>query len=254
MLFRSREYEQLVSRVREMRPDALIQGVAVQQMVEKRFGRELLVGVSTDPVFGRVISFGAGGVAVELLRDTAIGLPPLNHLLARELVSRTRTAKLLGAYRHIPAANMEAILDVLLRVSEMVCLLPWIAEMDINPLMADDSGCVALDARVVVDPGRMTPDHRDGHLAIRPYPQHLERIVTIGGGAAPEPVLVRPIRPEDASIEAAFVDGLSDRSRHLRFFSQARSLSPVMLARFTQVDYERELALIALPEIGRAHV
>lgn len=242
-----REHAQLVSRVRGLRPEARIEGVAVQQMIEKRFGRELLVGVSTDPVFGRVISFGAGGVAVELLRDTAIGLPPLNRLLVRDLVSRTRTARLLGGYRHIPSANMEAIFDVLLRVSEMVCLLPWIAEMDINPLVADESGCVALDARVVIDRDRMKPDGRHAHLAIRPYPGELERIEAIGAGSLPERVLVRPIRPEDAEIEAAFVDGLSDRSRHMRFFSQARSLSPVMLARFTQVDYERELALIALP-------
>jgi acetyltransferase len=242
-----REHELLVAKVRKLRPEARIEGVAVQPMIEKRFGRELLVGVSTDPVFGRVISFGAGGVAVELLRDTAIGLPPLNHLLVRELVSRTRTAKLLAGYRHIPAANMDAIFDVLLRVSEMVCALPWIAEMDINPLVADESGCVALDARVVIDGARMKSDIRHGHLAIRPYPRELERIETIGGEPAPERVLIRPIRPEDAAIEAAFVEGLSDRSRHLRFFSQARSLSPAMLARFTQVDYERELALIVLP-------
>lgn len=242
-----REYTALMDKVRQLRPEARIEGVAVQTMIEKRFGRELLVGVSTDPVFGRVISFGAGGVAVELLRDTAIGLPPLNRVLAHEMVARTRTARLLGGYRHIPAANMEAILDVLLRVSEMVCVLPWIAEMDINPLVADESGCMALDARVVIDGARMEADLRHSHLAIRPYPRELECIETIGAEPARQRLLIRPIRPEDAGIESAFVDGLSDRSRHMRFFSQARSLSPTMLARFTQVDYERELALIALP-------
>jgi len=263
----AREHAELMAKVRAMRPEARIEGVALQPMIEKRFGRELLVGVSTDPVFGRVISFGAGGVAVELLRDTAIGLPPLNRLLASELVSRTRTARLLAAYRHIPAAHMDGILDVLLKVSEMVCALPWLAEMDINPLLVDEVGCVALDARVVIDTKHMQGDARHSHLAIRPYPAELERIEHLGPPHAGQPapqvgskvggkedskdgsvaILVRPIRPEDAQIESAFVAALSDHSRHMRFFSQARELSPGMLARFTQVDYERELALIALP-------
>ncbi len=242
----AREFTALLANVRALRPDARIDGVALQPMIEKRFGRELLVGISTDPVFGRVISFGAGGVAVELLRDTAIGLPPLNQLLASELVARTRTAKLLGAYRHIPAAQMQAIVDVLLRVSEMACALPWLAEMDINPLLADESGCTALDARVVIDPDRMQSDARHSHLAIRPYPVELEADACVGTGADALDLRVRPIRPEDAALEAAFVQDLSDRSRHMRFFSQARELSESMLARFTQVDYERELALIAL--------
>lgn len=250
----AREFSALLASVRALRPDARIEGVALQPMIEKRFGRELLVGVSTDPVFGRVISFGAGGVAVELLRDTAIGLPPLSPLLASELVARTRTARLLGAYRHIPAARMDAIIDVLCKVSEMVCALPWIGEMDINPLLVDESGCVALDARVVVDAARLQPDPRHGHLAIRPYPAELETVESLRkplpGSSEVVRLCVRPIRPEDAVMEAAFVEGLSERSRHMRFFSQARELSPAMLARFTQVDYERELALIALPRDG----
>jgi acetyltransferase len=213
-------------------------------MVEKRFGRELMVGVARDPVFGQVISFGAGGVAVELLRDNAIGLPPLNRRLATDLIDRTRVARLLSAYRHIPAANQAAIVDVLVRVSEMVCALPWLQEMDINPLSADDAGAVALDARVVIDPTRLAGDSRYSHMAVHPYPARLDRRETLRDGTV---LVVRPIRPEDAGIELAFVEALSEQSRYTRFFNPTRTLSPRMLARFTQVDYERELALIAIP-------
>ena len=162
-------------------------------------------------------------------------------------MSRTRTARLLGTYRHIPAAGMEAILDTLLRVSEMVCALPWIAEMDINPLLADESGCIALDARVVIDAARMHADARYTHLAIHPDPSRLERIERTRSGTV---VRIRPIRPEDARLEIEFVERLSDQSRYMRFFGTMRQLTPTMLARFTQVDYDRELALIALPESG----
>ena len=239
-----REFRNLLARTAKLRPDARIDGVALQPMVEKRFGRELMVGVARDPVFGQVISFGAGGVAVELLRDNAIGLPPLNRRLATDLIDRTRVARLLAAYRHIPAANLAAIVDVLVRVSEMVCALPWLQEMDINPLSADDAGAVALDARVVIDPARLAGDPRYSHLAIHPYPARLDRREALRDGTA---MVVRPIRPEDAGIELAFVEALSERSRYTRFFNPTRTLSPRMLARFTQVDYERELALIAIP-------
>ena len=239
-----REFRNLLARTAKLRPDARIDGIAMQPMVEKRFGRELMVGVARDPVFGQVISFGAGGVAVELLRDNAIGLPPLNRRLAEDLIERTRIARLLSAYRHIPAANLAAIIDVLVRVSEMVCALPWLQEMDINPLTADDAGAVALDARVVIDPARLADDPRYSHMAIHPYPTRLERLETLRDGTA---LTVRPIRPEDARIELAFVEALSEQSRYMRFFNPTRTLPPRMLARFTQVDYERELALIAIP-------
>jgi acetyltransferase len=248
-----REFGLMVERVRQARPQARIAGVALQPMVDKRFGRELMIGVARDQVFGQVISFGAGGVAVELLRDNAIGLPPLNARLAGELIDRTRIAGLLGAYRHIPAADRDAIIDVLIRVSDMVCACPWIMEMDINPLSVDADGAVALDARVVLDPERL-PDHapaidaggrrrRYAHLAIHPYPAELESAVTLTDGSR---LLVRPIRPEDAAIELTFVEALSDHSRYMRFFNPTKTLAPRLLARLTQLDYEREMALIAL--------
>jgi len=207
-----------------------------------------MVGIATDPVFGRVLSFGAGGIAVELLRDNVIGLPPLNDVLAQDMIGRTRISRILDAYRQVPAADRAAIVDALMRVSDMACALPWLSELDINPLLADDSGCVALDARVVVDPAHLRADDRYGHLAIRPYPAHLARRVTLAGG---EVVRVRPIRPEDAAMERDFVEHrLSDPSRHMRFLGAVRALTPKMLIRLTQIDYDRELALIALPAEG----
>ena len=260
-----REFRNLLARTAKLRPDARLEGVAIQPMVEKRFGRELMIGVARDPVFGQVISFGAGGVAVELLRDHAIGLPPLNARLADELIARTRIARLLGAYRHIPAASHAAIADVLLKVSEMVCALPWLQEMDINPLTVDADGAVALDARVVIDPAGLANDAGDAsldtarhasrytprynHMAIHPYPAHLQQSGQLRDGTQ---VLVRPVRPEDAQMEVAFAERLSEHSRYMRFFSTSRHIQPGLLARLTQLDYERELALLALHDEGGA--
>jgi acetyltransferase len=241
------EFTALVDAVKKLRPNARVTGVAVQPMVQKRFGREVSIGVATDSVFGPVISFGAGGVAVELLADYAIGLPPLSIRLAEEIIDRTRIAKLLGAYRHIPAADRAAIVDALLAVSEMVIHCPWLKELDINPLLVDGEGAAALDARVVIDPTRGTADARYSHMAIHPYPSRLEHEAVLADGTR---LLVRPIRPEDAQRELAFVEGLSDQSRYLRFFGAQRTLSPKMLARLTQVDYDHELALIAVRPIG----
>jgi acetyltransferase len=236
------QFEDIIATVKRLRPEATIAGVLVQSMVARGDGRELMIGVMTDPAFGPAISFGSGGVAVELLRDNAVGLPPLNVRLAGDLVDRTRAARLLGAYRNVPAANREALIDVLLRVSDIVCALPWVAEMDINPLLLDPTGAVALDARVVVDPARRHLDSRYSHLAIHPYPEALEAIERLRDGTE---VKIRPIRPEDAEKETEFITELSDESRYLRFLSLVRHVTPEMIARFTQIDYDREMALIA---------
>ncbi|MDH5265647.1 MAG: GNAT family N-acetyltransferase, partial [Betaproteobacteria bacterium] len=236
------QFDDIVATVKRLRPEARVAGVLVQAMVARRDGRELMIGVMTDPAFGPAISFGSGGVAVELLRDNAVGLPPLNVRLAGDLVDRTRAARLLGAYRNVPAANREALLDVLLRVSDLVCALPWVAEMDINPLLLDPTGAIALDARVVVDPARRHLDSRYSHLAIHPYPEALEAVERLRDGTE---VTIRPIRPEDAEKETAFITELSDESRYLRFLSLVRHVTPEMVARFTQIDYDREMALIA---------
>jgi acetyltransferase len=242
-------FDAVIANARRLRPGARIEGVVVQAMVERRHAREVLVGITTDPVFGPVVTFGSGGVAVELLRDHAVALPPLNLRLAEDLVSRTRVARLLAAYRNVPAANREAILDTLLKVSDMACELPWIAEMDMNPLLVDESGAVALDARIVIDPARPARDAAWSHLSVHPYPADLEATQDLRDGSR---VLLRPIRPEDGTMETAFITELSDESRYRRFLSLVRHVTPEMIARFTQVDYDREMALIAVPVVDGA--
>lgn len=237
-------YNEIIEEVKKFRPDARVDGIAVQPMVIKPNGRELMVGVISDPLFGPVISFGAGGTAVEVLGDRAIALPPLNGLLVRELISGTRIAKLLGSFRHMPPVQMEALENLLLRVSEMVCELPWLKEMDINPLIVDELGALAVDARVVVDYAPVSAD-RYAHMAIYPYPAHLVTLWQLPDGTN---VTIRPMRPEDAAIEQEFVRNLSEEAKYFRFMYTVRELSEAMLARFTQLDYDRELALIAVTE------
>ena len=235
-------YDDMMRHVRELRPEARIEGAVVQPMLRFAHAREVLVGVATDAVFGPVISFGAGGVSVEAVRDTAVALPPLNASLARELMQRTRVFRLLAGYRDVPPADLGALAAILVGVSRMVCLLPWLKEMDLNPVLAHPRGAVIADARVVVDPGKKDAP-RYGHMAIHPYPIELEGEIRARDGRA---VRVRPIRPEDAEREKRFFERLSAQSRYQRFMQYLPQLSARMLARFTQLDYDRELALVAL--------
>ncbi len=235
-------YKQLISDVQTKLPEATIDGVTIERMHRSSNGRELMVGLIRDPVFGPVISFGSGGTAVEVMGDSAISLPPLNRRLASDLVNRTKVSRLLGDFRQMPAIDMDRLIDVLLAVSSMACELPWIQEMDINPLIADDKGVVAVDARIVVDYPKPSTDPYD-HLAIHPYPTNLVRNIQLDDGTD---VVIRPIRPEDAEIEAKFVRELSPESRYFRFMNQLQELSQEMLVRFTQIDYHHEMALIAV--------
>ncbi|MCS6291509.1 MAG: bifunctional acetate--CoA ligase family protein/GNAT family N-acetyltransferase [Nitrospira sp.] len=237
-------YNEILEEVKANRPDARVDGIALQPMVRKPNGRELMVGVISDPIFGPVISFGAGGTTVEVLRDRAIALPPLNGFLARELIGGTRIAKLLGSFRHMPPVQMEALESLLLRVSEMVCELPWLKEMDINPLIVDEHGLIVVDARVVVDFAPVSAD-RYAHMAIHPYPAHLVTHWQLPDGTD---INIRPMRPEDAAIEQEFVRHLSEEAKYFRFMHAVQELSEPMLVRFTQLDYDRELALIAVTE------
>ncbi len=232
--------EAMVARVRAALPQARLAGFTVQAMARRPRAHELIVGVSTDPVFGPVVLFGQGGVAVEVTADQAVALPPLDRVLAADLVDRTRVARLLAGFRDSPRADLEALYDVLVRVGQMVADLPELAELDINPLLADADGVVALDARMrlVAVPAGQDPLAR---LAILPYPDALERRVDSALG----PLLVRPIRPEDAPAHVAFFHALSARDVHFRMFGTMRELSPSQLARFTQIDYAREMAFIA---------
>jgi len=227
---------------RAARPGARIEGAVVQPMLRYAHSREVLVGVATDAVFGPVISFGTGGIAVEAVRDAAIALPPLNAVLAAELIDRTRASRLLAPYRDVPAADRAALVELLCGVSEMVCALPWLKEMDLNPVIAHPGGAVIADARIVID-GSRPPPPRYGHMAIHPYPAELEGEIRLRDGSM---LAVRPMRPEDAELERRFFDALSEQSRYQRFLNQMANLPPQMLARFTQLDYDRELALVAL--------
>jgi acetyltransferase len=238
-------FKEIVAEARRRRPDARIDGVTVERMSNKQNGRELMVGVIRDPVFGPIITFGAGGTRVEIIGDRAVALPPLNRYLARTLIQNTRVLKMLGEFRGMPPINMEALETVLLRVSEMVCELPWLREVDINPLIVDEDGVVAVDARVVVDYYTPSPD-RYAHMAIYPYPNHLVTHWQLPDGTD---ITIRPIRPEDAEIERAFVKNLSDEAKYFRFMQSIQELTQEMLIRFTQIDYDREMAFIAVTHV-----
>ncbi|WP_133128415.1 bifunctional acetate--CoA ligase family protein/GNAT family N-acetyltransferase [Legionella nagasakiensis] len=237
-------FKNMMDQAKQKCPEARIQGVTIEQMYKKPNSRELIIGVSRDPVFGPVISFGAGGSFVEEMQDLSVTLPPLNPFIASELIDQTRISKLLQKARNMPAVNRHAIENILLRVSEMVCELPQIQEMDINPLIADENGVIAADARIVVD---YTPPASEpyGHMAIHPYPRHLISHWQLADGTN---ITIRPIRPEDANIEQEFVRHLSSESKYFRFMEHLQELTPAMLVRFTQIDYDREMALIAVQE------
>ena len=235
-------YRQMLETVAEREPDAKIQGVTIEKMYRSPTGRELMLGITRDPVFGPVITFGSGGTTVEIVGDTAVALPPLNHRLARDLIDRTRVSKLLGAFRNVPAIDRDALVEVLLAVSTIACELPWIREMDINPIIADEHGVVAVDARIVVGYPQPSSDPYN-HLAIHPYPAHLVKRVQLNDGTD---TVIRPIRPEDAEIEAKFVRELSSESKYFRFMNTFEELSQEMLVRFTQIDYHNEMALIGV--------
>jgi len=235
-------YRQLVDEVQLRVPDAKILGVTIEKMYRSSNGRELMIGIIRDPVFGPVISFGSGGTSVEIMGDTAVSLPPLNRRLAVDLINRTKVSKMLGEFRQMPAVDIDKLIDVLLCVSSMACELPWLQEMDINPLIMDETGIVAVDARMVVDYPKPSTDPYH-HLAIHPYPSHLVRKKQLNDGTD---IVVRPIRPEDADMEAKFVRELSKEAKYFRFMSSLQELSQDMLVRFTQIDYHNEMALIAV--------
>jgi acetyltransferase len=235
-------WQDMMATVARLRPDAHINGVTIQNMSGKLQGRELYIGVSTDEPFGPVISFGAGGTMIELIADRAVELPPLNQFLAHRLIDRVRSAETLGTWRGAPPADREALEQVLLRVSEMVCALPQLREMDINPIIVDATGALAVDARIVID--QATGGAGDySHLAILPYPSDREQEWPMRGGGRYH---IRPVRPDDAQMLQDFVRCMSPESRYFRFVSTMRELSLRMLAKFTLIDYDREMALVAI--------
>jgi acetyltransferase len=226
--------------VRARAPNAKLIGFTVQQMISRPAATELIVGLIDDATFGPVVLFGHGGVAVEVLSDRALGLPPLNSVLAREMIERTHVAKLLEGYRDVPAADKDAIADVLIRLADLAIELPEVAELDINPLLADAQGVLALDARVVIRPA---PADAGRRLAIRPYPAELEQDLVLGDGHR---LKLRPIRPQDEPALIAMVDRCTPEDIRLRFFGAMKTVPHSLAARLSQIDYDREMALLAI--------
>ena len=231
----------MMATVARLKPHAKINGVTVQNMSGKPDGRELYIGVRTDEQFGPAISFGAGGTMIELIADRAIELPPLNQFLAHRLIDRVRSAETLGVWRGAPEADRNAVERILLRVSEMVCALPQLKEMDINPLIVDATGALAVDARIVVEQTAAANNYE--HLAILPYPSDRETEWPMRDGSRYK---IRPLHPHDAQMLQDLVRGLSQESRYFRFISSMRELPDRMLARFTLIDYDREMAMVAI--------
>jgi acetyltransferase len=230
-------------RLHAVQPQAHMRGFTVQAMARRPGAQELIIGAASDPVFGPVILFGQGGIAVETIADRAVALPPLNSVLARDLIGRTRVARLMAGYRDRLPVDSDAVCDALVKLSCLLADLPEVLELEINPLLADHEGILALDARI-----RIAESSRAGssHFAIRPYPDELEECVSWDGGD----LTLRAIRPEDAPQHAAFFDALAPEDVRFRMFTGMRSLSPTQLARFTQIDYDREMAFIATRGAG----
>lgn len=236
-------FRSVMERAAAYNPAADLQGVAIQPFL-RRPEFELIMGLKKDPDFGPVILFGMGGILTEVLRDRAIALPPLNRLLARRLMEETRAHRLLLGYRRQSPANLGLLEEILLRLSQLAVDCPEIAELDINPLITVDDRALAVDARVALEPASLPSPH---HLAISPYPSHYEcRVLTRGGLE----VFVRAVKPEDAPLLVELYSSLSPTTIYYRFFSPLKVLPPDMIARFTQIDYDRDVCLVALETDG----
>ncbi len=234
-------YQDILEEVTRNHPDAVINGISIEPMIVKPNGRELMVGMTQDDIFGPFITLGPGGTGVEAGRERAVALPPLNDVLIADMIQTTQHIARLGSLRRMPAVSLEAIEEVLLRVSEMVCELPWLREVEINPLIVDEHGAVAADCRMVI--AALPPNMgRYDHMAIHPYPSDMTVRYRTKEGVN---VTIRPIMPEDARLEQAFVKELSAESRYFRFMNTIRELSQSQLTRLTQIDYDREMAFVA---------
>jgi acetyltransferase len=233
----------MLSRCLQLRPQARVEGFTVQKMIRRGGAHELLAGIALDPTFGPVVLFGRGGTAVEVIGDRALGLPPLNTTLARELIGRTRVARLLGGVRGQAAIDMAALEAALIHLAQLAIDVAEVVEVDINPLLADERGVLALDARVRIARSAVSAAAR---LAIRPYPSELEEELVWSG----QPVLLRPIRPEDAPRHREFLARVDAHDMYMRFFRSVRELSAADIAHFTQIDYDRAMAFIAVARDG----
>jgi acetyltransferase len=227
-----------------LRPDARIDGFTVEEMVRRKDAAELILGLATDPTFGPVVLFGHGGTEVYIVGDTALALAPLDLVLAHDLIRSTRIHRRLEGFSNVAPADLYAIALTLVKLSQMAADLPEIRELDINPLLADGTGVIALDARIRLD----DPAGRPG-FAILPYPSTLESELTLADGTV---LRIRPIRPEDAPALEQNFRRTRPEDIHSRFFGTLNALPQSLLARLTQLDYDREMALAALPRPGES--
>ena len=240
-------FEAIEASVKAYDPDAHFGGVTIQKMIAEK-GHEVILGSKMDPDFGPVILFGEGGIMTEVYKDRAIGLPPLNRALARRMIEETKVYKILKGYRNIPPANLDLLEEALIRLGMLVTDFPEIVELDINPLLLTPKNAWALDARIVV---KKAVKPAPLHLAISPYPTGYDITANTKNGLE---LFVRPIRPEDAPLLLELFDNMSEQSRFNRFLHRVPILTSDVLARFTQIDYDRDLALVALGPSGKKTV
>jgi len=236
----------ILQRAKAMAPRARIAGVTVQPMMVRPKARELILGIADDPTFGPVIAFGHGGTGVAVIDDKALSLPPLDLQLAGDLIARTRVYKLLRGYRDVPQARLDDIALTLVKLSQMVIDLPHLRELDINPLVADEDGVLAIDARVMV--GSSTARFAgpgNARFAVKPYPSQWERHLTVKDGWK---IFVRPIRPDDEPMIHQFLTKVTAQDLRLRFFAAMKEFSHTFIARLTQLDYARAMAFVAIDE------
>jgi len=245
-------FETLIQRATAYDPNAQIIGVTVQPMVQKK-GYEVIIGGKTDPLFGPVILFGMGGVGVELFKDYAMGLPPLNTTLIRRMLEETKVYQLLKGYRNAPPADVKKLEETLLLFSQLLIDFPQIKEIDINPLLIDEKDACILDARIVVDKQRVCRKFEPHeHMVISPYPKKYEILWTLRNG---QDVLLRPIKPEDEPMWLGMFQSFSEESIRYRFFQLLKDTPHEVRVRYCNIDYDREIAIVAeLTEEGRRKI
>jgi acetyltransferase len=216
-------------------------------MIVKPKARELIAGIADDPTFGPILVFGKGGTAVEVINDKALALPPLDLAMAHDLIARTRVARILKAYRDVPAADENAIALVLVKIAQLVADLPEVRELDLNPLLADENGVIAVDARISVAalPAETRIGRGHSRFAIRPYPQEWERQACLRDGTR---IFMRPLRPQDEHLYGPFFQRVTAEDLRLRFFAPVKNFGPAFIARLTQIDYARAMAFVAIEE------
>jgi acetyltransferase len=236
----------ILARARALRPEARISGVIVQAMMVRPKARELILGLADDPTFGTVIVFGRGGTAVEIINDKALALPPLDLQLARDLIERTRVSRLLRGYRDVPAVKPDAVALVLVKLAQMAADIPQIRELDVNPLLADEAGVLAVDARLAVGlVARKFGGSGPANFAVRAYPSQWQRHLEVKDGWR---IMARPIRPEDEPLIHEFLRHVTSQDLRLRFFASMKEFSHEFIARLTQLDYARAMAFVAFDE------